>query len=361
MSTERETKRILLTCVHKKLPGRVFQPQISEHLLKNVQRSIDRFKLETRKDQQLTTFLTRNRRSDFDPDIIEKTSVVLNEIFVDNEINFGRIIACLTFADTQFDFCIRHNRDIYAYETINVISNFLSKKKLMTGYNATVGGILLQELCYHHHHRTALLFDNTLVEKASFLAKRIVKKPMSDAELGINYDTPKFPNYAVIDKRIQSFKPWPEYLPIKDIRLLAEAGLVYTGVGDSVRCYHCGGGLRNWEFGDDPWQEHAKWYPSCAHVLLSKAKWYVDAVARGDVIRDDKKPPSPTVSELLDGAIAQSCIRTFFEKPLVERAIRIYMGRNNGSAGFSSQDLCEILFELEDTGAGNEQQSAPEK
>ena len=120
MSTERETKRILLTCVHKKLPGRVFQPQISEHLLKNVQRSIDRFKLETRKDQQLTTFLTRNRRSDFDPDIIEKTSVVLNEIFVDNEINFGRIIACLTFADTQLTFAF-DTTEIYTLTKLTML------------------------------------------------------------------------------------------------------------------------------------------------------------------------------------------------------------------------------------------------
>lgn len=34
-----------------------------------------------------------------------------------------------------------------------------------------------------------------------------------------------------------------------------------TGHGDNVKCFHCDGGLRNWEPGDDPWQEHAKWFP----------------------------------------------------------------------------------------------------
>ena len=26
-----------------------------------------------------------------------------------------------------------------------------------------------------------------------------------------------------------------------------------SGYGDYVRCFFCGGGLRNWEPGDDPW------------------------------------------------------------------------------------------------------------
>lgn len=34
-----------------------------------------------------------------------------------------------------------------------------------------------------------------------------------------------------------------------------------SGQGDVVRCFHCDGGVRNWSFGDDPWREHAKWYP----------------------------------------------------------------------------------------------------
>ena len=58
--------------------------------------------------------------------------------------------------------------------------------------------------------------------------------------------------------------------------------MISTGVGDSVRCYYCGGGLRNWEAGDDPWEEHAKWYPKCAHVILVKGQEYVDRVGRGE-------------------------------------------------------------------------------
>lgn len=34
-----------------------------------------------------------------------------------------------------------------------------------------------------------------------------------------------------------------------------------SGQGDVVRCFYCDGGVRSWSFGDDPWREHAKWYP----------------------------------------------------------------------------------------------------
>lgn len=31
------------------------------------------------------------------------------------------------------------------------------------------------------------------------------------------------------------------------------AGFFYVGYGDYIRCFFCGGGLRNWEVGDDFW------------------------------------------------------------------------------------------------------------
>lgn len=46
--------------------------------------------------------------------------------------------------------------------------------------------------------------------------------------LGINVEKPKFPQYAVYSKRLDSFENWPEYLPVAKEDLV-EAGLVYTG------------------------------------------------------------------------------------------------------------------------------------
>lgn len=36
---------------------------------------------------------------------------------------------------------------------------------------------------------------------------------------------------------------------------------VFLGEGDKVKCFQCGGGLTNWKPSEDPWEEHAKWYP----------------------------------------------------------------------------------------------------
>ncbi|XP_053396407.1 baculoviral IAP repeat-containing protein 7-like isoform X1 [Mercenaria mercenaria] len=99
--------------------------------------------------------------------------------------------------------------------------------------------------------------------------------------LGINVEKPKFPQYAVYSKRLESFELWPEYLLVQK-KDMVEAGLVFTGVGDSVRCYFCGGGLRNWERGDVPMEEHAKWYPKCPHILLVKGQAYIERLARGE-------------------------------------------------------------------------------
>lgn len=33
------------------------------------------------------------------------------------------------------------------------------------------------------------------------------------------------------------------------------------GQQDKVRCFFCYGGLQSWERGDDPWTEHARWFP----------------------------------------------------------------------------------------------------
>lgn len=52
--------------------------------MKNVQRSIDRFKVESRKDQQLMALRTRNTttfRSDFDPDITVQHRFVIGRIY----------------------------------------------------------------------------------------------------------------------------------------------------------------------------------------------------------------------------------------------------------------------------------------
>ncbi|XP_004678513.1 PREDICTED: baculoviral IAP repeat-containing protein 1 [Condylura cristata] len=71
--------------------------------------------------------------------------------------------------------------------------------------------------------------------------------------------------------RLESFKNWPFYAQAIPPRALSTAGFVFTGKRDTVQCFFCGGCLGNWEEGDDPWKEHAKWFPKCEFLQSKKS------------------------------------------------------------------------------------------
>jgi len=47
------------------------------------------------------------------------------------------------------------------------------------------------------------------------------------------------------------------------------------GNNDATLCFYCFEGYQNWEEDDDPWAEHARQSPFCAHVLLCKGLQFV--------------------------------------------------------------------------------------
>lgn len=97
-------------------------------------------------------------------------------------------------------------------------------------------------------------------------------------KLGIHKSrAPSFPNYASLEARLRSFEMWPIALKLKP-NTLSEAGFFYTGKGDQTVCFHCGGGLKDWEESVEPWVEHARWFSKCNFVLLVKGKKFVDDV-----------------------------------------------------------------------------------
>lgn len=89
---------------------------------------------------------------------------------------------------------------------------------------------------------------------------------------------PKHARYSTVNSRLRTFATWPADL-IQTPDTLAEAGFFYEGISDQVRCFHCDGGLRNWDPVDDPWTEHARWFPSCSFVKLIKGQEFVEACA----------------------------------------------------------------------------------
>jgi baculoviral IAP repeat-containing protein 7/8 len=86
-----------------------------------------------------------------------------------------------------------------------------------------------------------------------------------------------YPKYSLQFQRIESFNNWPKdstQIPEQ----LATAGFFYTGRGDRVTCFCCGGGLKDWEEFDQPWEQHAIWYRNCEYLKLMKGETYIYAV-----------------------------------------------------------------------------------
>jgi len=102
-------------------------------------------------------------------------------------------------------------------------------------------------------------------------------------ELGVReHIGPKHRRFFHYESRLSSFFPegnevgvrWPISDKVPPEKM-AEAGFFYPGHADKVLCFYCDGGLLDWEAGDDPWLEHAKWWPKCEYVLRNKGEAFV--------------------------------------------------------------------------------------
>ncbi|CAC5393833.1 BIRC2_3 [Mytilus coruscus] len=121
----------------------------------------------------------------------------------------------------------------------------------------------------------ATSIGNKLKESISLLMEGA---PSSELfEIGVCFEKAKYPKYAIRSKRLDSFNHWPSYLT-QTPEEMATAGFFFTGIEDHCRCFFCGGGLRNWEPEDQPWTEHARWYPKCAFVRQIKGEKFIDDV-----------------------------------------------------------------------------------
>ncbi|KAH9505032.1 hypothetical protein Btru_061476 [Bulinus truncatus] len=116
------------------------------------------------------------------------------------------------------------------------------------------------------------------------------------SELGIITERPKRPEYALKQKRRETFTNWPRDHHLSEDEL-AEAGFYYAGYGDCARCFYCGGGLRNWEDEDDVWIEHARWFPRCAYIRGKLGQNVIDIVQ--DLCKQFEQISMKTVNEKL--------------------------------------------------------------
>ncbi|CAB3388758.1 Hypothetical predicted protein [Cloeon dipterum] len=89
----------------------------------------------------------------------------------------------------------------------------------------------------------------------------------------------KYRQYRTLQSRENSFKLWPKQIS-QTPDVLCTAGFFYTGSGDRVICFQCGGGLKDWHPEDTPWSEHAKWFSSCPYLNIKKGKQFIDHIIR---------------------------------------------------------------------------------
>ncbi|XP_060083369.1 E3 ubiquitin-protein ligase XIAP-like [Ylistrum balloti] len=106
-----------------------------------------------------------------------------------------------------------------------------------------------------------------------------------------------YPAYAIPTIRLSSYSGWSSTSGLLP-KSLADAGFLYAGYGDLVRCFCCGGALRNWMPGDDPWIEHARWFPECVYLRRSKGDSFImlvhDDVNLTEVVHHENNVPLAT-------------------------------------------------------------------
>ncbi|XP_061167588.1 baculoviral IAP repeat-containing protein 3-like [Saccostrea echinata] len=188
-------------------------------------------------------------------------------------------------------------------------------------------------------------------------------------QLGVSFAKPKYPSYSVLVTRVSTFSSWNHYQPADT---MAKAGFFYTGNGDNVRCFFCGNGLENWEREDDPWVEHAHWFPECVFLIQCKGKSFVLEVQQIVAQRQSQQdratkhetgsfnqynkergvvsaPSSPDCS--LQSVAAITALQMGYSEVMVKKAIRDWNSRN-GSVSFSVADIVNLILDYQESDHG---------
>ena len=70
---------------------------------------------------------------------------------------------------------------------------------------------------------------------------------------------------------------------ITNIALFFNHFIFKLGSPDSVKCFFCNGGLLDWEVDDNPWWEHARWFPECGFLKQVKGMVFIRNVQEQSV------------------------------------------------------------------------------
>nr|XP_033803888.1 inhibitor of apoptosis protein-like [Geotrypetes seraphini]XP_033803889.1 inhibitor of apoptosis protein-like [Geotrypetes seraphini]XP_033803890.1 inhibitor of apoptosis protein-like [Geotrypetes seraphini] len=163
--------------------------------------------------------------------------------------------------------------------------------------------------------------------------------------------------------RVKTFMNWSPRIPVRPEQL-ANAGFYYVGGNDDVKCFCCDGGLRCWESGDDPWTEHAKWFPRCEYLLHIKGQGFVSQIqARfplllGQLLSSSELPvddvSSPTVqveagesqsedSVMMNTQMVTAALDMGFHRSLVRQTVQSKILRSGENYSSISELVSDLL------------------
>ncbi|XP_044005876.1 E3 ubiquitin-protein ligase XIAP-like [Aphidius gifuensis] len=98
--------------------------------------------------------------------------------------------------------------------------------------------------------------------------------PIEEHCVGISTTPPAEKDLVSYESRLETFYYWPKYIS-QTKEFMAEAGFLYSSIGDYVICHHCGNGMKDWKNNEDPWEEHARYFPECYFLRLVKGNDFV--------------------------------------------------------------------------------------
>ncbi|XP_060065235.1 baculoviral IAP repeat-containing protein 2-like [Ylistrum balloti] len=165
---------------------------------------------------------------------------------------------------------------------------------------------------------------------------------------------PRYPQFAILSVRLASYKNWSTHLRQKP-EALAKAGLFYEGTSDYVRCFHCAGGLREWEPEDDPFIEHARWFPFCDFMRLIKGDEFIIGVQSGAIKADHQEAtlsesllrsekPGTHIQNVFDDPAVLSVMEMGYNKETISKAVQLFTARNGKT--LSAEALLPIVWEI---------------
>uniref|UniRef100_A0A3B3ZP33 RING-type domain-containing protein n=1 Tax=Periophthalmus magnuspinnatus TaxID=409849 RepID=A0A3B3ZP33_9GOBI len=199
--------------------------------------------------------------------------------------------------------------------------------------------------------------DNVSLASATAASGAITQQLPGGASALSNVSNPAM---AQSEERLLTFVNWPSRIPVRPDQL-ANAGFYYVGRNDDVKCFCCDGGLRCWESGDDPWVEHAKWFPRCEYLLQEKGQDFVHQIqARFPRLMQTIQHKSPlTVVHLAPGEersedavmmntpVIKSALEMGFERSLVKQTVQSKI-LTSGENYRTVQELVSDLLSAED-------------